>query len=169
VLGRWKRLSSNELLLTSHQKAFLCSSHRLDQRLTPAWEPPSSPSPPDLSSFPLWGQVSPWGRYSVLSSSAISSMGCQRLRTWYGGCPLSNPCHVGSVASHRQMPTQGHVESIWQSSRIHLPRAQELWLDMGSLSLPTLPLHPQPSTQPPWTQVKPTASSNIETSWVFKS
>ena len=57
--------------------------------------------------FPyLWGLVLLRGPYSVLSSSAVSSMGCQRLRTWYGGCPLSIPRHVVSVASHSRMPTR---------------------------------------------------------------
>jgi hypothetical protein len=57
--------------------------------------------------------VLPCGPYSVLSSSAVSSMGCQRLRTWYGGCPLSTPRRVGSVASHSQMPTGG---GAWKAS-----------------------------------------------------
>jgi hypothetical protein len=41
--------------------------------------------PPSSSAlFPyLLGLVPPQGPYSVLSSSAISSGGCQRLRTWY--------------------------------------------------------------------------------------
>jgi hypothetical protein len=72
----------------------------MDQRLPPSWEPlslcplPISPGP----------RVSPWGPYSVLSSSAVSSVGCQRLRTWYGGCPVVHPPphHVGSVDSHKQ-------------------------------------------------------------------
>jgi hypothetical protein len=38
----------------------------------------------------------PWGPYSVPSSSAVSSMGCQRLRTWYQGLSLVHhlPCGV---------------------------------------------------------------------------
>ena len=86
----------------------------------------------------------PQDPYSVLSSSAISRMGCQRLRTWYGGCPLSTPCHVGSVASHSQMPTQGQVESVQQSSRVCLSRTQELRPDSGSLPSP---LSPTPTAQ----------------------
>jgi hypothetical protein len=35
------------------------------------------------------------------------------------------------------MPTQGQVEIVQQSSHVRLPRAQELWLDAGSLSLPS--------------------------------
>jgi hypothetical protein len=39
--------------------------------------------------------------YSVLSSSALSSVGCGRLRTWcvwgrWGGCPLSFPLKSGT-------------------------------------------------------------------------
>ena len=67
------------------------------------WEPPSAPPPlspcflfPYLWSLvPLWGLVLPRGPYSVLSSSAISSMGCQRLRTWYQGLPLVHPLPCG--------------------------------------------------------------------------
>jgi hypothetical protein len=41
------------------------------------------------------------------------------------------------------MPTQGRVESVRQSSHIHLPRAQEeLWPDMGSLPPPSSPTPP---------------------------
>jgi hypothetical protein len=46
------------------------------------------------------------------------------------------------------MPTRGQVESIWQSSLNYLPRAQELWQDMGTLSLhPPSPTPPKPHTQ----------------------
>ena len=83
----------------------------------------------------------PQGPYSVLSSSAVSSVGCQRLRTWYQGLPLVHPYHVGLVASHSQMPTWGHVESDQQSSHISLPSAPELWQDTGSLP-PTSSLTP---------------------------
>ena len=82
----------------------------LDQGLSPAWEP-LYPCP----LFPyLWGIVLLQGYSSVLIFSAVSSVGCWRLRTWYGGCPLTT--------SH-QMPTRGQVESIQQSSCFHLPNA----------------------------------------------
>ena len=45
---------------------------------------PLSPCPLPLSP----GRVPPQGPYSVLSSSALSSVGCQKLRTWYLGLPL---------------------------------------------------------------------------------
>jgi hypothetical protein len=51
-------------------------------------------SPPlyPCSLFPyLWSLMPPQGPYSVLSSSAVSSVGCQRLRTWYWGLPLIHP------------------------------------------------------------------------------
>ena len=42
--------------------------------------------------FPcLPGLVLLRGPYSVLSSSAISSVGCSRLRTWFWGLPLVHP------------------------------------------------------------------------------
>jgi hypothetical protein len=50
-----------------------------------------------------------------------------------GGCPSSTPCYVGPMASHSQMPTWGHMESLRQSSHVRPLRAQELWPDMGSL------------------------------------
>ena len=56
-----------------------------------------------------------------------------------GAAPCPPPHRVGSVASHSQMPTQGCVESVRQSSHIRLPRAQELWLDAGSLPPPSSP------------------------------
>jgi hypothetical protein len=51
--------------------------------------------------------------------------------------PLPTRC-VGSVASHSQMPTRGCMDSIQQSSRVHLPRAQELWWDSGILPPPPI-------------------------------
>ena len=56
------------------------------------------------------------------------------LRIWYLGLPLVHPLPSwDSVDFHSQTPTQGHVESVRQSSSVHLPRAQELWGDAGSL------------------------------------
>jgi hypothetical protein len=50
--------------------------------------PFSSPCP----LFPyLQDLVLPQGPYSVLSSSVISIVGCQRLSTWYQGLPLVHP------------------------------------------------------------------------------
>jgi hypothetical protein len=102
----------------------------------PSFPLPSLPASP--------GPGAARGPYSVLSSSAISSVGCWRLRTWYGGCPLSTPCRVGSVSSHSQIPTLGPVESVRQSSCVCLPRAQELWPDMGSVPSPSSPIPPHP-------------------------
>ena len=56
---------------------------------------PHSPCP-----LPLSLELSAaWGPYSVLSSSAISSVGCQRLTTWYLGLPLVHypPCGVSGL------------------------------------------------------------------------
>ena len=103
------------------------------------WEPPSAPSPPDLSSFTLQGQVPPQGPYSVLSFSTISSVGSQRLRTWYQGLPFVHPppCGVSGFTQPDAHPE--HVEIIRQSFCIWPPRAQELWPDVDSLPAPLFP------------------------------
>ena len=56
-------------------------------------------------------------------------------------CPLFTlpPPSWGPVGSHSQTPTQGHVESMLQSSCVRLPRAPELWWDMGFLLLSLFP------------------------------
>ena len=54
-----------------------------------------SPSPPALSSNISGAECHPWGPYSLLSSSAISSVECRRLRTWYWGLPLVHPLPCG--------------------------------------------------------------------------
>ena len=137
MLGQWYRLSSNEPLLTSQWKSFLYSSQGPDLGLLPAWEPlslcplPESPGP----------RVSPWSPYSVLSSSAVSSVGCQRLRTWYrGAAPWQLPTVWGQWLHTARCPPKAHMESVWQSSHILLPRAWELWRDGGHfLPLPSSP------------------------------
>ena len=55
MLERWDRLSPNEQRLSFCRKAILHSSHRPDQGLLPAWEPPSAPSPPDLRTSAFLG------------------------------------------------------------------------------------------------------------------
>ena len=145
MLERWDRLSPNEPHLISHQKAILCSSQRPDQGLSPVWEPSSTPSLPALSSLPPWGRVPPQGPYSVLSSSAVSSVGCQRLRTWYQGLPLVHhpPCGVSDLTQTNTHPgLHGKHE---QSSLVCPPRAPELWHDPGSSPLPS-----SPYTHGPW-------------------
>ena len=99
MLEQWDRISPNEWCLTSHQKAILCCSHGPDQGLSPAWEPCNILSPPTLSCLHPWGRMPPLGPYSVLSSFAISSVGCWRLRTWYLGLSLvhQQPCGVSHL------------------------------------------------------------------------
>jgi hypothetical protein len=94
---------------------------------------------PALSSFPPWGQVPPQGPYSALSSPAVSSMGCWRLRTWYLGLPFVHhpPCGVSGLTQPDAHP--GPRGKCAHSSRVHLPRAQELWWNVGSLPLPFFP------------------------------
>jgi hypothetical protein len=45
----------------------------------------------------------------------------------------------GPVASHSQILTQGHVESVQQPSHVCQPRALELWRVTGFLPLPLFP------------------------------
>ena len=76
-----------------------------------------------LPSLPLSpGPSAALGPYSVLSSSAVFSMGFQRLRTWYWGLPLIHPppcgvsgftqpdTHQGPLGKHQAvfpcLPTQ---------------------------------------------------------------
>ena len=86
--------------LTSHQKVFLCCIHGLDYGLLPAWEPLSASSLPALSSL-ISGASAPRGPLfcSQLCDSAVSSLGCWRLRTWYLGLPLVHhlPCGVSGL------------------------------------------------------------------------
>ena len=83
--------------------------------------------------------VPPRGPHSVLSSSGVSSVGCWRLGTRCLELPFSTTHRVGSVPSHGQTATRGHVESVLQSSRSCLPRAMELWPEASSLPLPSFP------------------------------
>jgi hypothetical protein len=98
----WDRLSPNKSRLTSHKKATLCSSHGPDQELLPVWEPSSTPSSPALSFLWPWGSVPPQGPHSVLSSSAVSRVGCQRLGTWCLELPLVH--HLPSGVSGFTQP-----------------------------------------------------------------
>jgi hypothetical protein len=114
VLEWWDKLSTKEQSLTSRWKAFLCSSHGLEQGLSPAWEPPSAPSP----FFHPRMNEPPQGPHFVLSSSTVSSgmwdswdwetviSGlCEAQRPWTYPHPTPPP-QTGSVASHSQTPTR---------------------------------------------------------------
>jgi hypothetical protein len=99
----------------------------------------ASSSPPALSSVHPQGRMLPWGPYSVLSSSTLSSVGCRTLRTWYMGLPLvQHPlCGIsGSKQPDTHLGLRG--KHAW-SSYTCLPRAPELWQDTGSLSLSYFP------------------------------
>jgi hypothetical protein len=99
---------------------------------------PAPPSPPAFFPYSR-GQVLPWGSYSVLSSSTVSSVRCRRLRTWYLGLPLVHhlPCGVSGLTQRavHSGPSGKHA----QSSRACLPRAQELWPNVGSLPFSSFP------------------------------
>jgi hypothetical protein len=82
-------------------------------------------------------QCHPGVPYSVLSSSAISSVGWWKLGTWCLGLPLvHHPPSWDQWLHTARYPPWGHVESLWQSSHIFRPRAPELWWDTGFLPLP---------------------------------
>jgi hypothetical protein len=88
--------------------------------------------------------VSPQGPYSVLRTSAVSSVGCWRLRTWYGGCPLSTPlCGVsGFTQPNARLGLRGKHTAVLPS----LPAQSTGTLARCGLSLTPLfplPLHPQ--------------------------
>jgi hypothetical protein len=78
----------------------------------------------------------PQDLYSVLSSSAISSRGCQRLRTWYWGLPLVHPpTPVWGQWLHKARCPPGDE---WKMSDC---QSTGTLLNLGS---PSLPLYPQP-------------------------
>ena len=69
---------------------------------------------------------------------ALLTLGLQGVALGFSdqGLPLLHPLLTGTEA----MLTQGQVESVQQpSSACVLPRAQELWPDMGPFSLPPPP------------------------------
>ena len=100
------------------------------------WEPPStpSPSPSAFSSFPLWGECCPGA--PILFSAAISSVGCQRLRTWYLGLPLVHHLPCGASGLTHPGP---HGKRPSNSS----PASGETW----ALSYSPIPTHPWPPAE----------------------
>jgi hypothetical protein len=103
---------------------------------------PAPPSPSALFPY-LQDQVAPWGPYSVLSASAVSRVGCRRLRTWYRGLllvhhppsgvsGLTQPdAHLGLRGKHPavlpHMPAQstGTLVGCWHSPTplfLHTPK-----------------------------------------------
>ena len=139
MLERWDRLSPKEPSLISRKKVILCSSHRPDQGLLPVWESSRAASPPPSPPFILQGL------YSVLSSSAVSSVGCWRLRTLYLGLPLVHhpPCGVSGLTQQDAHP--GPCGKPVQSFLVRLP-AQSTGTLAGFIFSPTplFPPHPRP-------------------------
>jgi hypothetical protein len=87
----------------------------------------------------LRGLVPTRGPYSVLSSSAVSSVGCQTLRTWYRGLPLVHPMLCGVSG----FPPR----AVWKASSSPPTSTRPDHRNSGwtrALSLPPLLLHPQP-------------------------
>jgi hypothetical protein len=103
------RLSSKEPLLTSRQKAFLCSSHRQTRVRTLTCVGTSLPLPSSLISGAE--SVTP-GPLFCSQLLCLIQCGMPETRTWYRDCPLSvrPPCCVRPAASHSQMPTRGLME-----------------------------------------------------------
>ena len=151
MLERWDRLSPKELCLTSCWKAFLRSSPRpvgagtALHPLSPCFSLPFSPrddraapgAPILFSALPRCPAVS-----GMPETENLLSLASARPRDL--GLPLFHPpppppARWGSVASHSQTPTRGHVESMWQSSCFHLPRAGH-----GFSPTPFIPPHPLP-------------------------
>jgi hypothetical protein len=62
----------------------------------------------------------PLDPYSVLSSSAVSSLGCQRLRTWYQGLPLVHPRPCG-VSGFTQPDAHPRPSGKYSAVLLHLP------------------------------------------------
>jgi hypothetical protein len=118
MLKQWDRLSPKELHLTSHQKAMLCPAMDLTKDSRSHRNHPAPPCPLLPSST---------GPYFALSSSAVSSVGCQRLRPWYLGLPFVHhpPCEVSGLTSPDAHP--GPSGRCVQSSCSHLLRAPDLW------------------------------------------
>jgi hypothetical protein len=127
--------------LTSHQKVFLCCIHGLDYGLLPAWEPLSASSLPALSSL-ISGASAPRGPLfcSQLCDSAVSSLGCWRLRTWYLGLPLVHhqPCGVSGLHSQVNPPGgvlhEKHVQSPASACPEHWNSGRTRALPHSSLS-----------------------------------
>jgi hypothetical protein len=78
---------------------------------------------PLLSACPLFlylqGLVPPWVPYSLLIS-AVSSVGCQRLRTWYGGgggCPFPPPALLHAVQGQWLHTARCPPGALWKASR----------------------------------------------------
>jgi hypothetical protein len=59
--------------------------------------------------------------------------------------PCPPPAELGSVTSHNQTPTRGHMESMRQSFCVCSPRAPELWQDAGFLPFLLFPNTPCPA------------------------
>jgi hypothetical protein len=93
------------------------------------------------TSFPLPSSCR--GPYSVLSSSAVSSMGCWRLRTWYRGLPLVHlPAMWGQWLHIARWPPG----ALWKVSSS--PPASTCPEHRNSGRTPALPLSPLPIHPP---------------------
>ena len=112
---------------------------------------PVSPLPCPILSSSLGPSAALGGGegYSVLSSSAITSVGCQRLRTWYLGLPLVHHLLCGVSGLAQPDAHQGYVESVssppvsahpehWNSGRTRI-------LSHSPISPIPMPPTPQPS------------------------
>ena len=113
---------------------------------------PAPPSPSALFPY-LQDQVAPWGPYSVLSASAVSRVGCRRLRTWYRGLLLVH--HPPSGVSGLTQP-DAHLGLRGKHPAVlpHMP-AQSTGTLVGCRHFLLLPSSPTP------TALQPTDQANI--------
>ena len=140
----------------SRQKVFLGCSHILDQGLSPALGPSSTP----LSPCPLLpsalGLISPDPGDLILFSTLLWCPSVYGMPEAGNLVPRPAPCpsppELGSMASHSQTPTWGHVESVWQSSLSACPECGNSRGGTGFLPLPlsllpcSAPTAPQPGS-----------------------
>jgi hypothetical protein len=131
-------IGPNKLCLTSSWKAFLCSSHGLDQGLPPTWELTNALSPCPL--LPLALAPGALIQFSALpqcpSVYGMPGAGNPVPRT----APCPPPAELGSMASHNQPPTRHCVESMRQSSMSTWP---EHWNSGGTWIFSHFPIFPR--------------------------
>jgi hypothetical protein len=144
VLGQWNRLSSNKLLLTSHQKAFLCSSYEAGLRTLRLHG--------NLSHCPLpifpGPRVSPPGPLFCFQLLCHIQRGMPETENLVPGAVL---CPIPVMWGQWLHTTRCPPGTMWKASgsppESACPEHRDPgWMD--ALSYSSLPLHPQPCICP---------------------